>query len=234
MTLFGWLRGINAMLVRRRGQASRNAPVQQGVTIRPRLECLEDRLAPSDFLTTTNVAISITPNMVTRTANETITATVTQQGTTTPVTAGTVAFNVNNQMATAGVNSNGQAAFSVSLPLYAVATNQTVEASYQGTTVGSDTFLGSQFLAPVYLNVMNWVFASQITFETPTSTSSFQSSGGETDNVSLFGLSVKFNYVDPGTIDNFAVLGFTLPGSLSGTLFASVESFVISSSAQLL
>jgi hypothetical protein len=107
-------------------------------------------------------------------------------------------------------------------------------ADAEGATVGSDTFFGSQFLAPVYLNVMTWVFAAQITYGTPTSTTSFQSFGGETNNVSVFGLSVKFNSVDPGTIDNFSVFGFTLPGSLSGTLFAPVESFVALSSAQLL
>ena len=163
---------------------------------------------------------------------------MTQTGTTTPVTAGTVAFNVNNQMGTSGVNSNGQATFSTSLPLYAVAQNQTVQVTYGGATAGVNTFVGSSFLSPVYLNVMNAVFASQISFGTPpTSTSTpppFQSSGGETNDVNLFGLSVKFNYVDPGTIDTFTALGITFPGSLSGTIFAPVESAVVSASSQLL
>jgi hypothetical protein len=212
MTLLGWLRENNGYLARRSGQGSRSTAVQRGATIPPRLEHLEDRLSPTNFLTTTNVAISITPNVLTRTANETITATVTQQGTATPVTNGTVAFNVNNQMATAGLNSNGQAIFSVSLPLFAVATNQTLQVNYQGATVGSDTFDDSVFLSPVYLNLMNEFLPSQITYGTPTSTTSFQSSGGETNNISFFGLAVKFNYIDPGRIQTIAIGGFTFPG----------------------
>ena len=215
MNLFGWLREVNGFLARRRAQGSQSAPVQRGATIQPRLECLEDRLALNNFLTTTNVAISITPNVLTRTANETITATVTQQGTATPVTNGTVAFNVNNQTATAGLNSNGQAAFSVALPLFAVANNQTLQANYQGATVGPDTFSGSVFLAPVYLNVWNQLFPAQIAYGTPTSSVSFQSSGGETDDVSIFGFHLKFNYIDPGRINTINFLGFTFPGSFS-------------------
>jgi hypothetical protein len=182
------------------------------------LECLEDRLALNNFLTTTNVAISITPNLLSRTAIETITATVTQQGTAAPVTNGTVAFNVNNQTATAGLNSNGQAAFSVALPLFAVANNQTLQANFQGATVGPDTFSGSVFLSPVYLNVWNASFPAQITFGTPTSTTSFQSSGGETDDVSVFGSHLKFNYIDPGRITTISWFGFTFPGSFSAAL----------------
>jgi hypothetical protein len=238
MTLFGWLRGINGKHARRSGQSSRSEPMRRGATIRPRLEPLEDRLAPASLATTTNVAISITPNALAATANETITATVTQQGTTTPVTSGNIAFNVNNKMGTATLNSNGQATFSVALPLIAVALNQTVEVAYAGATVGTNTFVASTFLSPVYLNVMNAVFASQITFGTPPTTTTtpppFNSSGGETNDVSVFGLSVSFSYVDPGTIQNFTALGLTFPGSLSGTLFAPVESFVVSASNQLL
>jgi hypothetical protein len=215
MTLFGWLREINGRQSRRSGQGSGKATAQRDATTQPRLECLEDRLAPTNFLTTTNVAISITPNFLARTAIETITATVTQQGTTTPVTSGTVALNVNNQMATAGLNGNGQAAFSVSLPLFAVANNQTLQANYQGATVGSDTFSGSVFLSPVYLNVMTQLFPAQITFGTPTSTVSFQSSGGETDDVSIVGFHLKFNYIDPGRINTINFLGLTFPGSFS-------------------
>jgi hypothetical protein len=238
MTLFGWLREINGKFARRGGRDSRSAPERRGATVRPRLELLEDRVTPASIATSSSVAISITPNFAARTANETVTDTVTLMGTTTPVTSGTVAFNINNQMGTAGLNSSGQATFSVSLPLYAVANNQTVQVTYGGATAGTNTFVGNNFLSPVYLNVMNAVFASQISFGTPpTSTSTpppFQSSGGETNNVTVFGISVKFNYVDPGTIDTFSVLGFTLPGSLSGTLFAPVESAVASASSQLL
>jgi hypothetical protein len=215
MTRIGWLREVNGKLSSRSGQGIRNVPVQRGATIRPRLEHLEDRLAPTDFVTATNVAISITPNFLTRTANETITATVTQQGTATPVTSGTVAFNVNNQMATAGLNSNGQATFSVTLPLFAVANNQTLQANYGGATVGSDTFFSSVFLAPVYLNFWNEFFPSQISYGTPTSTTSFQSSGGETDDVSIFGFHLKFNYIDPGRINTVTWLGITFPGFFS-------------------
>jgi hypothetical protein len=64
--------------------------------------------------------------------------------------------------------------------------------------------------------------------------SPFGTYNGETDTVSLFGLAIKFNYVDPGTIQSFTLFGFTLPGSLSGTLFAGVESAVIAASPQLL
>lgn len=231
MSLFGWLRKINGKQ-EQGGNFSRRS-----TAARPRLEELEDRVTPATFNTTTNVAISITPNFLSRTATETITATVTQFGTTTPVVAGNVNFNVNGQTGTGALNGSGQATFSTSLPLYAVVSAQTVGAGYQGATTDTDTFNFSSFLSPVYLNSLNAVFASQITFGTPPSTSfspSFNSAGGETDNVSLFGLAVKFNYIDPGTIQNFTLLGFTLPGSLSGTLFAGVESAVTSASTQLL
>ncbi len=114
---------------------------------------------PTTFNTTTNVALSITPSFFARTATETITATVTQAGTTTPVTSGNVSFNVNGQTGTAALNSAGQASFTTTLPLYAVADNQTLQAFYAGATVGSDTFNSSVFLSPVYLNKVdpeNW------------------------------------------------------------------------------
>ena len=215
MNLFGWLREINGKQLRRGGQVGRDSPARPGATTQLLLECLEDRLAPTNFSTTTNVAISITPNFLARTAIETITATVTQQGTSTPVTSGTVALNVNNQMSSAGLNGNGQAAFSVALPLFAVANNQTLQANYQGATIGPDTLSGSVFLAPVYLNVWNASFPAQITFGTPTSTVSFQSSGGETDDVSIVGFHLKFNYIDPGRINTINFLGLTFPGSFS-------------------
>jgi hypothetical protein len=235
MNLFGWLRENNGKLARRGDQ---RAPERRGATIRPRLEQLEDRVTPATIATTASVAVSITPNFAARTANETLTETVTQMGTTTPVTTGTVAFNINNQTGTAGLNSSGQATFSISLPLYAVASNQTIRAYYEGATVGSNTFQPSNFLAPLYLNVMNAVFASQITYGTPTGTTAFPapffSTGGETNEVFVFGISVSFNYVDPGTLNTFTVFGLTAPGSLSGTLFAPVESAVASASSQIL
>ena len=215
MNLFGWLREINGKQSQRGGQGGRDSPARPGATTQLLLECLEDRLAPTNFLTTTNVAISITPNFLARTAIETITATVMQQGTSTPVTSGTVALNVNNQMSSAGLNGNGQAAFSVTLPLFAVANNQTLQANYQGATVGPDTFSGSVFLAPVYLNVLNQLFPAQITYGAPTSTTAFQSSGGETDDISVFGSHLKFNYIDPGRITTISWFGFTFPGSFS-------------------
>jgi hypothetical protein len=190
MNLLGWLRKINAK------------PPRQKTTFRPHLEHLEDRLTPTSFNTVTNAAISITPNFFGLNATETVTATVMQQGTNTPVTSGDVAFNVNNQTGTAALNGNGQATFSVTLPLFAVGVNQTLQVNYQGATVGSDTYNASTFLAPVYLNVDNQFLPAQITYGTPTSATSFQSSGGETDALNYFGFPLKFNYIDPGRIDN--------------------------------
>lgn len=176
------------------------------------LEQLEDRLALTAFDTVTSVAISITPNFFGLSATETVTATVTQQGTATPVTNGNVAFNLNNQMGTAALNGNGQASFTTSVPLFAVATNQTLQASYQGGTVGSDSFNASAFLAPVYLNWDNQIFPAQITYGTPTAPPAFQSSGGETDSLTYFGLPLKFNYVDPGRIETINWGPYTFPG----------------------
>ncbi len=236
MTLFGWLRKNN-------GKQSQGGNLsRRSTSARPRLEELEDRVTPAVFDTTTNVAITISPNFLSRTATETITATVTQVpqlGTTTPVpvAAGTVNFNVNGQTGTAALNSSGQATFSTNLPLYAVVGGQTVEADYQGATTNTDTFNFSSFLSPVYLNALNAVFTSQITFGTPPTTTfspSFNSAGGETNNISLFGLPIKFNYVDPGTIENFTLLGLTLPGSFSSTLFAGIENAVVQAAPQLL
>lgn len=201
MTLFGRLRKINGK------------PARKEATVQPRLERLEDRLALTAFNTTTNVAISISPNFFGLSATENITATVTQQGTTTPVTNGSVAFNVNNQTGTAGLNGNGQATFSVTLPLFAVATNQALQVNYQGGASGSDTFNPSTFLAPVYLNWDNQFFPATITYGTPTSATLFQSSGGETNALSYFGLPLKFNYIDPGRVSSIDWLTFTLPGS---------------------
>lgn len=240
MTLFHWLRKINGKLSRGSDPNGRNAPVQRGSVVRPHLEQLEDRVTPTTFDTVTNIAVGIVPSFAGRTATETITATVTQAGTTTPVTGGTVSFNVNNQTGTAGLNSAGQASFTTSLPLYAAATTQTPQVFYEGATVGSDTFNSSVFLSPVYLNVLNALFPSNITFVGPPLSQStlpinpYGSYKGETDNVTLFFLPVDFNYVDPGTIQTFTLLGITLPGSLSSSVFAQFESFYTSSNIQLI
>jgi hypothetical protein len=50
----------------------------------------------------------------------------------------------------------------------------------------------------------------------PTSKASFQSSGGETDDVSVFGFPLTFNYIDPGRINSIIWFGPTLPNNLSG------------------
>jgi hypothetical protein len=239
MTLFGWLRKINGKQSQG-GNFSRRS--QRVTTSRPRLEELEDRVTPTAFDTVTNVAITITPNFLSRTAIETITATVTNNdvGGPTP-NAGNVNFLLNNKSVIGvPVNSSGQATTNINLPLYAVAGSQTINVFYEGTVSGTDTFNASVFLSPVYLNTMNAVFPSTITFVGPPLSqgslpvSPFGTYNGETDTVSLFGLAVKFNYIDPGTIDTFNILGFTLPGSLSGSVFAAVENAVVQASTQLL
>ena len=50
----------------------------------------------------------------------------------------------------------------------------------------------------------------------PTSKASFQSSGGETDDVSVFGFPLTFNYIDPGRINSIIWFGPTLPNNFSG------------------
>lgn len=235
MALSVWLAKLKGKMARSNNRTRLGTLAQRSMTARPRLEQLEDRLVPATFDTVTNVAISITPNFFARSASETITATVNQAGTTTPVTSGNVAFNLNGKTGMAALNSSGQATFALTLPSYAVAGNQTLQAAFAGSTTATDTFNSSMFLSPVYLNVMNAVFASQISFGTPptTATSNFNSAGGESDKVTFF-IPIDFKYVDPGTIDSFSFLGLTLPGSLSGTLFAPIESAVVSASNQLL
>lgn len=234
MTLLSWLRKLNGK------RADRGDHGGRSMAARPRLEQLEERLTPTNFDTITNVAISINPSLTSRTATETITATVTNNdvGGPTP-NAGNVNFLLNN-MPVIGVpvNSSGQAIANITLPLYAVAGPQTVQAFYGGTIGGTNNFNSSAFLSPVYLNVMNELFSSNITFVGPPLSqaslpvSPFGSYKGETDAVAFF--SIDFNYVDPGTIQTFTILGITLPGSLSGTLLAPIESFAISNSTQLL
>ena len=240
MKMFRWLRQLNEKLWRGDNDVCRSTTAQRAATARPRLEHLEDRLAPTTFSTTTNVAISITPSFLARTATETITVSVTQAGTATPVTSGNVAFNVNGQTGSVALNSAGQASFTTSLPLYAVASNQSLQAFYAGATVGSNTFNSSVFLSPVYLNVLNALFPSNITFVGPPLSQSslpinpYGSYNGESDNVTVVFIPVDFNYVDPGTIQTFNLFGLTLSGSLSSTVFAPFEVFYNSLNIQLL
>lgn len=233
MTLFSWLRKINGTLASNGNPSRRGTSAQRGAAPRPCLEQLEDRVTPTTFDTITNAAISITPNMATKTATETVTATVTQSGITpvTPVTSGSVAFNLNGQTGTGTLNSSGQATFTATLPLYAVATNQTLAAVYTGATTATDTFNSSIFLTPVYLNTLNGLFSSNITFTGPAlnqTTLPITDLGtykGESNDVTVVFLPIDFTYVDPGTIQDFTLLGFTLAGSLApklGSLFSSL------------
>lgn len=198
----GWLGETKEKQPYRRGLSLRHAMA----LVRPHLELLEDRLCPS--ATSTGVAISIMPNLLSFTATETFTATVTQQGNNTPVTGGVVAFNINNQQGTASLNSNGQATFAVNLPLLAVARNQTLDVSFQGSGNADP----SSFVSAVYLNIWNAVLPSQLAFGPPaTESSSLGSTGGETDTMYLIGIPVIAHYVDPGVIDSLAINTFVLP-----------------------
>jgi hypothetical protein len=240
MTMSRWLPKIYEKLWPGGKRDCRSTTAQRVVTARPCLEDLEDRVIPTTFNTTTNVAVSITPSFFARTATETITATVTQAGTTTPVTSGNVAFNVNGLTGTVALNSAGQASFTTALPLYAVAGNQSLQGFYAGATVGSDTFNSSVFLSPVYLNVLNALFPSNVTFVGPPLSQSslpinpYGSYKGETDSVLLFFVPVDFHYIDPGTIQTFNLFGITFSGSLSAAVFAPYENFYNSLNIQLL
>ena len=64
MTLFGWLPKINGKLQRGGNQSCRSTQAQQVAATRLRLEELEERLTPSTFNTTTNVAVGITPSLL--------------------------------------------------------------------------------------------------------------------------------------------------------------------------
>lgn len=217
MTLFGELRKINGK------SASRLY-----------LEQLEDRLTPAVIDTVTNVAINLTPNLAAQTSTETVTATVTLAGANTAgtlVTNGNVAFNLNGQTGTAALNSNGQAVFTVTLPRLAVETNQILLADYEGATAGVNSFNGSLFLSPVYLNIFNGYLNSNITFTGPPPNQStlpitqFGTYNGEKDEVTLL-TTFDFNYVDPGTVQNFTIFGLNFPGSFANSLFDLFENAV--------
>jgi hypothetical protein len=174
---------------------------------------LEDRVTPS----TTNVSISIMPNLASRTVTETLTATVTPTGSETGPATGTVCFNLNNQTAVACVDSNNQATAAFSLPMFAILSGQTAQAVY--TPDSASLLSSSSFLSPVYLNPDNVLFAANIVFGSPSPDfTGFNSALGEMNTVQLFALPVTFTYTDPGTITSVSTLGFTFPGVFS-TLF---------------
>jgi hypothetical protein len=228
MILFSRSRKINRM------------PAQRSTAVRPRLEQLEERLTPSTYNTITSAAISIAPNFAARTATETITATVTNLDPNgPPVTAGNIGVNVNNTVVAGGpLNSSGQASVTITLPLFAVAVPQTLEVFYGGATVGSNTFNSSAFFSPVYLNLLNVFFSSNVTFVGPYYSQQsipigpYGTYNGETDTINFF--DIQFNYVDPGMIETFSILGIGFPGSFAARLFAPLESSASASGIQLL
>ena len=235
MTLFGWLRRIN-------GKKSPGGNLsRRSSAARPCLEELEDRATPTTFDTITQVSINITPNFLAQTATETVTASVVNYQTLKSVTSGTLFFNLNGQTATVVLNgTSGTGTLSTSLPLYAVVANQTLGVNFSGATVGSDTYKSSNFLSPVYLNVLNVALPSQIYFRIPpVGINPFfipfnTSFGGEYNVVSLFSNPITFHYIDPGTIDTLNILGFNLPGSFSSALFGDIQSTVVSAINQLI
>lgn len=226
---------------------------------RLRLEELEDRVVPSTFTNTyTDASIHITPGL---TVTETVTATVTpfqgfnfSTGQITPIptgatapTKGTVLFNLNNQMQSATLNSNGQATATFTMPLLAFLASQTLTVDYLGTSDSSgDFWQGSNFLAPVYKAFNNALFPATLTFNQLTpqqvyaeSISEFQNptgnittlapyytAQGEKDDFGLF----AFNYVDPGNIDTVTFGNSTLPGVFALMLNA-YGGFSVSSSS---
>lgn len=227
---------------------------------RLRLEELEDRVVPSSFTTNTytDAAVQITPGL---TVTEKVTATVTpfqgfdfSTGQITPIatgatapTKGTVLFNLNNQMQSATLDSNGQATATFSMPLLAFLASQTLSVSYLGTSDSSgDFWQGSTFVAPVYKTFNNALFSASLTFNQLTpqqvyaeSISAFQNptgnittlnpyytAQGEKDDFGLF----AFNFVDPGDINTVSFGNSTLPGVFALMLNA-YGGFSVSSSS---
>lgn len=238
---------LKSLCVKRISTDSRKRPL-----FRPILESLEDRITPTEFATYTNVTVQIIPNLFRFTVTEQVTANVSVNGTIDPATGaftpgsgpavstGNILFNLNNQQQLAGVNSNGQATASFTLPLFVLLTSQTLEASYQSpipTTPPTDTLNPSTFLAPLYTNFDNLIFTATLSFGTltyqqqtgnsnpsagPVILPSFYTAQGETNNMGL----LSFNYNDPGTITTFKNFGFTFPGSLAFTVGAYGPVFI--------
>ncbi len=214
-------------------------------SVRLRLEELEDRMVPSTFTTSTytNASVHITPGL---TVTETVTATVTPfqgfnfstgqiteipTGATSP-TSGRILFNLNNQMQSATLNSNGQATATFTMPLLAFLASQTLEVSYLGTSdTSGDLWQGSNFLAPIYKSFTNVLFPATLTFNQltpqqvyaeeisnfqnssttspgPTTSNPYYTAQGEKDDFGLF----AFNFVDPGDINTVSFGNTTLPG----------------------
>jgi hypothetical protein len=186
-------------------------------TSRLALEQLEDRVTPSIL----NVSVSINPNIFTMSLQETLTATITATTGETGSPTGTVSFNVNNQVQNIAVSGN-QATATYTIPLFTALSGQALSVLFNPDT--TSTFSSSAFLAPLFLNLENFVFSSNITFGAPTAsfsnfttstgmtTSSFNSQFGETDVVQFGFIPVTFNYAQDGSISTVSFLGVTFPG----------------------
>ncbi len=215
---------------------------------RLRLEELEDRVVPSFTTATyTDATVQITPGL---TVTETVTVKVTpfqgfdsSTGQITPIptgatapTNGTVLFDLNGQMQSATLNSNGQATATFQVPLLAFLTSQFLEAQYLGSSNSTgDVWQESTFFAPLYKNWTNVLTAGTLTFNQltpqqvyaeeisvfqnpsgmPTTLVPSHTAQGEKDTIATPVGPVTFNYVDPGTIDTISALGMQFPGILA-------------------
>jgi hypothetical protein len=243
MFSFQWL---NVLRGKGGPSASENRP-----RTRPTLESLEDRITPTTFATYTNATVQIIPNLFTFTVTEKVTANVSVNGTIDPstgaftpgsgpaVSTGHVLFNLNNQQQSVAVNGGGQANATFTIPLVALFAGQALEAHYQplvSTPPPTDVFVASEFLAPLYTNFDNLVFAATLTFGTlsrqqqtgVTNSSgvvvlpSFYTAQGESDSL----LTLVFKYNDPGVITTFSNFGINLPGFLAAVVGAYGPEFI--------
>jgi hypothetical protein len=218
MTPFVWLRKINARPERGGNHDGRTTPAQRSATTEPRLEQLEDRLAPATFGTITDVTIWTNPSFSEH-GIERLTAHVAQAGTNAAVTSGNVVFSVNNiPIASVPLDSSGFAQIDTPMPLSALARNQTVQAVYEGAAVGTNTFSNSVFSSPVFLNVWNALVTTFIDFPGGPLTQPAVPGGpidtnnnGENNALLFFQLPsptgeffVIIHYVDPGVIAGIA------------------------------